>query len=145
VATMTLGQGVNLGVSTVLLADTNYYDQAQRSWDDLKNSEVWNIIGRAGRAFQDIEGKILFASESADQYKQAKDYIENEPQNTYSGLLLQIKRIKNIAKSCNINFSTLLELIAENDFSKFGTWTLTRTKRNVKVEFEDVLDWIDDS
>lgn len=145
VATMTLGQGVNLGVSTVILADTNYYDSANRRWELLKNSEVWNIIGRAGRAFQDIEGKILFASETAEEYNRAKEYIENEPQDTYSGLLLQIKRIKDIAALCKIDFETLLELIAQNDFSDFKRWNLKQSKKNVESEFEDVMDWIDDS
>lgn len=145
VATMTLGQGVNLGVSTVIIADVNFYDRAKKSWESLKSSEVWNIIGRAGRAFQDIEGKILFASETQNENDLAKQYIENEPQNTYSGLLIQIRRIKRIAASCNIKFDVLLELIAENNFSDFNTWTLDKTQRNVKLEFEDVLDWIDDS
>jgi replicative superfamily II helicase len=145
VATMTLGQGVNIGISTVILADTDFYDREQKKWIPISNNEVWNVIGRAGRAFQDIEGKILFASESKDQRLVALNYINNPPKDVISGLLLKIKYVKNIAKQCKVDFPLLLELIANNDFSRFSTFYFKRTKRNVDAEFYEVFDWIDDT
>lgn len=53
IATSTLGQGVNIGVSTVIFS-TIFQSDGQ-----LKAREFWNIAGRAGRAFVDHEGKIL--------------------------------------------------------------------------------------
>lgn len=145
VATMTLGQGVNLGVSTVILADTDFYDREKKKWVPITHNEVWNIIGRAGRAFQDIEGKILFVIEDKDQRSIANDYINNPPKNVTSGLLLQIKHIKIIAKECNVEFPKLLELIAENDFTHFSAFHYTRTGRKVDNEFHEIFDWIDDT
>lgn len=145
VATMTLGQGVNLGVSTVILADTQYYDIQKKKLIDLTTNEVWNIIGRAGRAFQDIEGKILFATETNDAKRKAKKYIDGKPSNAYSGLLKQIKHIKDIAEECNIDFETLIELISNNDLTPFKARQFIKTGLNVKKEFEDIFDWIDDA
>ncbi|MDN5423577.1 MAG: DEAD/DEAH box helicase, partial [Chryseobacterium sp.] len=145
VATMTLGQGVNLGVSTVILADTAYYDNQKKKQVDLTTNEVWNIIGRAGRAFQDIEGKILFATETSSAKKKAIKYIDGKPQNAYSGLLKQIKRIKDIAEECNIDFEALIELISNNDLTPFKSKKFINSGVNVKKEFEDIFDWIDDA
>ena len=55
IATSTLGQGVNIGVSTAIISNI-YLDQ--KTLVDVK--DFWNIAGRAGRAFTDTEGKILF-------------------------------------------------------------------------------------
>lgn len=145
VATMTLGQGVNLGVSTVILADTDFYDREKKAWKPITHNEVWNIIGRAGRAFQDVEGKILFAIENKEQRIAAMDYINNPPKSVISGLLLKIKFVKKIAKECKIEFPELLELITSNDFSRFNRFRFTSTGKNVEDEFYEVFDWIDDT
>ncbi|WP_333624223.1 DEAD/DEAH box helicase [Sphingobacterium siyangense] len=145
VATMTLGQGVNLGVSTVILADTDFYNRDKKSWIPITHNEVWNIIGRAGRAFQDIEGKILFAVTKKDERDIAINYIENPPKDITSGLLQQIRRIKNLAEECKIDFDRLLELISENDFAPFETYYFKKTGVYVNVEFLEIFDWIDDT
>jgi len=144
VATMTLGQGVNLGVSTVIIADTEFNDIEKRSWIKLTQNEVWNIVGRAGRAFQDIEGKILFAAKNEKERQAALTYIQNPPKNITSGLLLQIKRIKALAKECNINFVQLLEMIAENNFDHFKDFELKSNRNILDDEFHEVFDWMDD-
>lgn len=144
VATMTLGQGVNLGVSTVILADTAYYDQAKRMRVDLKSNEVWNIIGRAGRAFQDIEGKVLFAVQNQDERSRADLYLKNRPEKTYSGLLILLQELKDIARRCGVNFQELLELIAENDYRKLALFR-KRSGEGADERFVEVFDWIDDS
>lgn len=55
IATSTLGQGVNLGVSTVI------FSTLYQSGNPITKRDFWNIAGRAGRAFVDHEGKILVA------------------------------------------------------------------------------------
>lgn len=145
VATMTLGQGVNLGVSTVILADTKFFNIKTKEWKALSTNEIWNIIGRAGRAFQDIEGKTLFAIESKPELKIVKEYLNQPPANAYSGLLQRIQHIIQIAAECKINFDTLLELITSNNLSDFHRRKYIATNENVKKDFEDTFDWIDDS
>lgn len=145
VATITLGQGVNLGVSTIILADTDFFNQNNNSWQPLSHNEIWNIIGRAGRAFQDVEGKILFATETKSDEKTALSYMKNTTETVTSGLLLKIIEIKNIASSCNVDFNRLLEMIAENNFSDLNNFELTSNKRSVDEEFYEIFDWIDDT
>ena len=61
-ATNTLAQGVNLGVSTVIVVGTFISPGIY-----LTIRDFWNMAGRAGRSFVDTEGKILIVCDSKDQ------------------------------------------------------------------------------
>lgn len=119
IATSTLSQGVNLGVSTVILSSVYIARKL------ISNRDFWNLAGRAGRAFVDEEGKILVAFE----YNQKKTKRQNERKKSYiikdyfensnldfvtSGLLEIISIIHNIADETGTTFGNLLELIADN-------------------------------
>jgi superfamily II DNA/RNA helicase len=54
VASPTLAQGLNLSASAVL------FHGLKRGRDTLKSSDFSNVIGRAGRAFVDTEGLVLY-------------------------------------------------------------------------------------
>lgn len=54
IASPTLAQGLNLSASAVL------FHGLRRGRDLLKSSEFANVIGRAGRAFVDTEGLVLY-------------------------------------------------------------------------------------
>nr|WP_240973737.1 DEAD/DEAH box helicase [Nonomuraea sp. FMUSA5-5] len=54
IASPTLAQGLNLSASAVL------FHGLRRGRDVLKGSEFANVIGRAGRAFVDAEGLVLY-------------------------------------------------------------------------------------
>ncbi len=145
VSTSTLGQGVNIGISTVIFADV-FMNHKERYKIDSK--DFWNIAGRAGRAFTDIEGKILYAiDENKEQWKVKKDIeLANqyfEPSNmekAKSGLLSLIKTIKVIAGKCNVSFELLLQLIAENDLSK-----LNIAGEDYSENIKEAFSWIDDT
>ncbi len=143
VSTSTLGQGVNIGISTVIFADVFMNHQNESKID---SKDFWNIAGRAGRAFVDIEGKILYAvDENHWNYNRdiqlCRDYfnISNMDKAT-SGLLSLIKEIKDIATQCNIDFDLLLQLISENDFSRLIT-----TSTNYSENILEAFNWIDDT
>ncbi len=143
IATSTLGQGVNLGVSSVIFS--TYYQAGK----PLPFSDFWNIAGRAGRAFVDQEGKILVALDTSvrgtfkqrknNSYKQKqilKYFDKSSIQNAESGLLWMIRAMKVFARDLEgIPFEKLLELIAENSFEKL---------ENSKA-FVDGMDLIDDT
>ena len=61
IASSTLGQGVNVGISSIIVS-TPYYGQ-----NCISNRDFWNICGRAGRAFSDVEGKILYAIDTTEE------------------------------------------------------------------------------
>lgn len=142
ISTSTLAQGVNIGVSTVIIA--NVYI----STTPINSTDFWNIAGRAGRAFVDSEGKILYVIDNTQEdwkVKKARKLSEAYFDSTVledanSGLLHLVNYIYKISEECDINSQLLLELIAENDYSKF------------KTEYEDYseivinnFDWIDDT
>lgn len=166
IATSTLGQGVNIGVSTVIISNV-YLDQ--ESLVDVK--DFWNIAGRAGRAFTDTEGKILFA---IDRHKD--DYsihTQVNLKNTYfqieniekaeSGLLILLQGLHRISEECGIEYESFLELLSENKdsvnpkkvemFFQRSSWLLdlvddTLVSMNLKNGIQNLQDcsiWIDDT
>lgn len=133
IASSTLGQGVNIGISTVIVA-TPYYNN-----EPISNRDFWNICGRAGRAFSDAEGKILYAIDTHvttqrarwqvdKDYALAQSYFDNQRiDGVQSGLLVALKTILETARETNTDFNLLVEAIA-NDFiesdipSEFSEW-----------------------
>jgi hypothetical protein len=140
VATSTLGQGVNIGVSTVIFANV-WYNETEK----IRNSEFWNIAGRAGRSFVDREGKILFLVDASRGPRKrrrdrvlAMDYFDSSnSENAISGLLHIVEYVHRISRVSGIEFSVLLELIAENDLSSI--------KEKYSQKFIQLFDLIDDS
>ena len=71
VATTTLAQGVNLPVKTVIIHSTVRHveddgDGSSRR-EDINPRELWNIIGRAGRATRETEGHVVIAATNDGQ------------------------------------------------------------------------------
>lgn len=71
IATSTLAQGVNIGVSTVIISNV-YLDKNIT----IENKDFWNIAGRAGRSFVDTEGKILYAIDRSKDEWNVNEQIE---------------------------------------------------------------------
>lgn len=129
IASSTLGQGVNVGISSIIVS-TPYYDQ-----NCISNRDFWNICGRAGRAFSDVEGKILYAIDTTEEAWKvnknrnlARNYFDNrQMEKVQSGLLIALKAIYENAMKTNTDFNLLVEAIA-NDFlysdinEKFAEW-----------------------
>ena len=165
IATSTLGQGVNIGVSTVIIS--NIYLN-QNTVVDVK--DFWNIAGRAGRAFTDTEGKILFAIDRhKDDYSiqtqisyKNKYFEKGNIEKAESGLLILLWVLYSISKECGIDYESFLELLSENKnsvdsetiekFFENGSSLLdliddTLISMNLKMGVNDLQDcstWIDD-
>lgn len=138
IATSTLGQGVNLGVSTVI------FSTLYQAGELITTRDFWNIAGRAGRAFVDHEGKILVALDTVNkstrkinwERNQIFDYFDKAKiDKAQSGCLELIKILKTIANSNEISFEKLLELIADNNISEI---------HENSEAINNSLDWIDD-
>lgn len=138
IATTTLGQGVNVGISSVIIS-TPYIGQNMT----IDKRDFWNICGRAGRAFVDGEGKILYAIDDTRSLRQirndetlARTYFDTSKMDRVeSGLLYIINFLRRIADRAGVPFDVLIELSANNDFEKVG---------DEEECFEAILDLIDD-
>jgi hypothetical protein len=123
VATTTLAQGVNVGIASVIVA-TPYIGQRT-----INKRDFWNICGRAGRAFVDSEGKVLYAIDhTAKRWTIRKDeqlaesyFNAGATERVDSGLLFVIRQLRRVATQANVAFELLLELAANNDFSSLAT------------------------
>lgn len=126
VATTTLGQGVNIGVSSVIISQTLIGKDHR-----ISRRDFWNICGRAGRAFVDGEGKILFAIDATkkawqikNEIKLAKQYLNIlDVDKVHSGLLQVIRALRQIAEQAGVSFEILLELAANGEFGRLGNGT----------------------
>lgn len=118
IATSTLSQGVNLGVSTVIMSAIS------NAGKKLSKKDFWNLAGRAGRAFVDEEGKVLVAFEYDNkknkrqnrwEKNRIKEYFDNSSlELVTSGILRIIFFLYNLAEKSGVTFDDLLERIAEN-------------------------------
>lgn len=123
IATTTLGQGVNIGISSVIIASPYIYNDKT-----IDHRDFWNICGRAGRAFVDGEGKILYTIDETRKRWQinkdrqlAENYFNISNSNMVeSGLLFVINGIYSVSQRAGVSFEQLLEMVAENDFSDIG-------------------------
>lgn len=118
-ATNTLAQGVNLGVSTVIVIGT-----IMNNKEFLTNRDFWNMAGRAGRSFVDTEGKILFVCDCKDSKAEMKSkwrankYLSNVSiDKVESGLYLWLRKLKQLQVALDIDFGYFLQLIAENNLN----------------------------
>ena len=118
-ATNTLAQGVNLGVSTVIVVGTFIKRDTY-----LSKRDFWNIAGRAGRSFVDTEGKILFVCDCKDKKTERKltwvadQYLGSDSfDKVESGVYIWLRKLKRIQETLGIDFDYLLQLIAENNLN----------------------------
>ena len=143
IATSTLGQGVNLGISTVI------FSTLYQAGNLVRSRDFWNISGRAGRSFIDHEGKILVALDISEnitprqkaKIRNMKDEItrcfdKDQIKSTTSGILILLATLKKFALAQGISFELLLQLISENNTQSFGDGA---------KGVDECLDWIDDS
>lgn len=143
ISTSTLAQGVNIGVSSVIIANVFIGRKP------IDNKEFWNIAGRAGRAFADSEGKILYTIDRTKepwQIRRDLGLTENyfnidKLEHAESGVLFLVQQLFKIAEKCGIDEQTLLELVAENDYSAF----IDSDGEDYSGLIEKKFDWIDDT
>ena len=57
VSSPTLAQGLNLTATSIVMHDVKHRRHGQ--WETIAPSEFKNVVGRAGRAFVDVEGLVL--------------------------------------------------------------------------------------
>lgn len=160
IATSTLGQGVNVGISSVIISSTDINHN-----HPIGHRDFWNICGRAGRAFSDAEGKILFAIDETKppekvrkDYRTASAYFQRiNMERVESGLLWTLRRIYMLSLNCGLSFENLIEQIANDTLglrlSADDEAEITRQFDAIDDELlsmhqdfgdEENIDWVDD-
>ncbi len=145
IATSTLGQGVNLGVSTVIFSTLSQgFNPEAKKPIFITKRDFWNIAGRAGRAYVDHEGKVLVIQDIVNKDRRRRqwdrntilEYLDKDNiDRAKSGCLELIRVLKSLAIENGLSFENLIELLAENKFSEI---------HEDSEEIDSLLDWIDD-
>jgi len=149
VSSPTLAQGLNLSATTIL------FHSLHRNGELIKASEFKNVIGRAGRAFVDVEGLILYPMFDAVPKRQEDwERLKNDAKalSLESGLLrLVISLLLRIRKSLGGDHVPLDELM-NYVLNNVGGWEFPVVngeqddpKQQAKASWEKHLTFLDTS
>src|SRR5207248_1043253 len=99
-----------------------------RAGETIPPGEFANVVGRAGRAFVDLDGLTIYPSyESTKHRKRLKDYNRlrraAEARSMESGILLLVAEVAaRLATELGVDSAQLIEYVANHDAS----WTVAR-------------------
>ena len=112
VSSPTLAQGLNLSATAVVLHGI------VRNREPINASEFRNVVGRAGRAFVDVEGLVLFPFFQADAKRRAQWetlIAEDGRLDMESGVLrLVVTLLQRMQKQTGMNLAQLAEYVLNN-------------------------------
>lgn len=130
-ASNTVGQGLNFPIKNLIFYSLNigYND----GMINISNRDFWNIIGRAGRAGKETEGKIIFIINSWTDLNLYRSYINKdniEPANSLLYKVMEMYYDERISKETkNKHIATLSETYLLDLF----------TEEIVGTEFEEII------
>ena len=119
VSSPTLAQGLNLSATSIVMHDIKYFDTTKGRRELIKPSDFRNIVGRAGRAYIDIEGLILYPI--FNQVNKRRRNWERVISLNYeyrmeSGLLLLVgELLRCLNKYKELSLGQLVEYIVNNE------------------------------
>ncbi|MBV9268038.1 MAG: DEAD/DEAH box helicase [Acidobacteriaceae bacterium] len=145
VASPTLAQGIDLACSVLIFRSLKRYEDGE--WRHISIAEFSNVVGRAGRAYVDLDGIAvlpIFASDSrAELHRIFERMIEkSRGQRLLSGLAQLIWRIsEELRKKFGVQKDALLEYV----LNQHDLWSDTRLAAaepipNDEDELEDSLE-----
>lgn len=101
-STNTIGQGLNFPIKNLIFYETQIGRNNETNTNIyIQKRDFWNIIGRAGRAGKETEGKIIFIINSQTDRKLYKEFTN-----------------KNNIEDANSLFFSVIEALADDRISK---------------------------
>lgn len=89
-ATITIAQGVNFPISSVVLAKNKYYD-VELGTIEMPPEDFWNIAGRAGRVEQGSVGIIALAAKDEAKAEELRRFIRRSVSSLNSTLIEMVR------------------------------------------------------
>lgn len=145
VASPTLAQGIDLACSVLIFRSLRRYEDGK--WVAISPAEFANVVGRAGRAFVDLDGiAVLPTFDAQSRSQQHATYIsliqQSRGQRLLSGLVLLVWQIaEEIRQRLNVQQNAFLEYV----LNQHDLWADTRlaidgTASEDEDELEDRLE-----
>lgn len=124
IASPTLAQGLNLTASALVFHGVRRGQDDRRGQVLISAREFGNVIGRAGRAFVDVEGQVLYPifDKVGKRRKDWRELVEDSAGlGIESGLLLLVEHLvrRMIKKHQPENWSTLIEYVSNGSNWQF--------------------------
>ncbi len=120
-ATTTLAHGVHFPLSAVIIEGYVRRYQHRGRWhtENIKPWEMWNIVGRAGRALEDSLGSVGFIANSRGEVRKIQDFLKQDAGTVVSALAGMIQALQNRSVSFDLN-----QVGANQAFSAFLQYVL---------------------
>ena len=145
VASPTLAQGIDLACSVLIFRSLKRYENGE--WVPISLAEFANVIGRAGRAYVDLDGIAVlptFESQSRSQLHNmfAKLIEKSRGQRLLSGLAQLIWRIsEELKRKLGVQRDALLDYVLnQHDLWDDARLTATGMAEEEEDEVEDTLE-----
>lgn len=132
ICTNTLAEGINLPIRTMIVHGTSRY--TGNGWTSLKNRELKNLVGRAGRAGKETSGLIIVPH--SKDFKKMEQVIEDDNVEDVNGWLYEL--IKRITATINRKKIELSNEVLDSQNEEFLNWLDSIDLALVDLLAEDV-------
>ncbi len=136
-STNTIGQGLNFPIKSLIFYDLSIgYDNENRQPKYIQHRDFWNIVGRAGRAGKETEGKIIFVINSNNDKKLYREYIDKNKIEGANSLIFKVLTALVNNRINDSQFEEFLSILSE-------TYLLDLlTEEIVGTDYEEVIEKI---
>lgn len=150
VATTTLTEGINLPVSSVVIASQGAYTEDNGYEEYITGSKLLNAIGRAGRAAKETEGIVVLAVQepSASEFAKLKPTDDDLHIKSMLAYEVALMDLVNVESQIRESEDSLFEIEAKevSDFLQFVWFVLSELdKRGLAINIERFQAIISDS
>lgn len=137
-ASNTVGQGLNFPIKNLIFYSLTI-GHGNDGLINISNRDFWNIVGRAGRAGKETEGKIIFVINSPTDLKLYKSYIDKAKIEEAHSLFFKVIKL--------YHNDRITESIKDNHISTLSeTYLLDLfTEEIVGTDYEEVINKIIDN
>jgi len=139
-STNTIGQGLNFPIKNLIFYETMIGRNVEAGENIyIQKRDFWNIVGRAGRAGKETEGKIVFIINSANDQKKYDEFINKDNIENADSLFFSVVEALYEERISKPDLNRLLSTLSE-------TYLLDlMTEEIIGTDYEEVIEKIIDN